>query len=113
CATIYTPPAGEAIVVTSASYGVGNGSAGTLVQTMLTDPTCSYWYDTAWTDKGLETQFHPFPIGIPMPVVTAEAVSVSSGSSAITITGYLIPAGQLPAAPPATKIPAAALHPTR
>ncbi len=94
CLSVYTPPAGKAVVVTSVTYDIGSGTAGTDAFGYLTDATCSSNYDVAETTQGFETQQHAFPTGLPMPSL---GVYSFNGYIAVWFTGYLIPASQLPA----------------
>lgn len=96
CTPVYTPPAGKAVVVTSISYDLGSGTAGTEEWAELTDSGCGAIYDIGDTTQGYDTQQHVFAAGVPM-----QSVGVYVGSNATayaTIDGYLVPASQLPAA---------------
>jgi hypothetical protein len=101
CAAVYVPPAGKAIVLTSVTYDMFNNTAGNqnfAVLTGLAGAACTGPYDVVDTDLVNESETRIFPIGLPMPSVGIQA---SGGTVQVYLTGYLIPASQLPAAPPA------------
>ncbi|MGB9376851.1 MAG: hypothetical protein WCB04_04975, partial [Mycobacteriales bacterium] len=108
CGTLYVPPAGKAIVVTSVTYDLYGHTAGTETFSFLYDVGCNTPYDIADTTEAAKTETHTFPIGLPMPSV---AVSANGGAAIAFFTGYLIPVSQLPAAGPAMKLPARSPHP--
>ncbi len=99
CAPLYTPPAGKAVVVTSVTFDVGTGTAGSPAYGYLLDAGCGTIYDYVDTREASETQSRTYPIGLPMP-----SVGLFGGSGQVVLraylTGYLIPASQLPAAAP-------------
>lgn len=95
CAPVYTPPSGKAIVVTQITYKLGTGTQGAESYGLLTDAGCNNVYDLADTIDAHETQSHSFPTGRPMPSIALDNY-VGSGAIQITVTGYLIPASQLP-----------------
>jgi hypothetical protein len=102
CATLYTPPAGKAVVVTQVTFDLGSGTAGTESYGVLETGGCGGVYDYADTAAAYEAQSHTYPSGLPLPSV---GIYNGTGNAAIfvTFTGYLIPAGQVP--------PAAAMTP--
>jgi hypothetical protein len=110
CEALYTPPAGKAIVLTSVTFDVGTGTAGAPGYGYLLDAPCGTIYDYVDTREASETQSRTYPIGLPMP-----SVGLFGGSGQVVlrayITGYLIPAAQLPATAPAAKLPARLVHP--
>lgn len=94
CGPVYTPPTGKAIVVTQITYDLGSGAQGTESYGELATSGCSAIYDIGDTVQAYEAQSHTFPTGLPMP-----SVYINNGSSVpilVTLTGYLIPATQLP-----------------
>jgi hypothetical protein len=95
CQTVYTPPAGKAIMVTSVTYNYGSGTAGVENFGGLLDGACSKVYDQIDGVAAYDVIQHTFPTGIPMAGVAA----TSSGTGAITvfIQGYLIPSSAVPA----------------
>ena len=98
CATAYTPPAGKAIVVASVTYDMWGNTAGQENVAYLNPGCTANVYDIVDTSLSVETETRTFPLGLPMP-----SVSITSNGPAnvnMTITGYLIPASQLPAALP-------------
>ncbi len=108
CAAVYWPPAGKAVVVTSVTYDLGSGTAGTDVYGYLTSAGCTGLYDIADTTQAFETQQHAFSTGLPMPSI---GVKSYSGYCAVWFTGYLIPASQLPTtATTHTPMPAHPMH---
>jgi hypothetical protein len=94
CHVVYAPPAGKAIVVTQITYDLGTGTSGES-RAALTDAACDTAYDYVDTSQAYETQTRTFPTGLPMPGV---GLSVFVGTTPVTVavTGYLIPASQLP-----------------
>ncbi len=95
CTTVYTPPAGKAVVVTSLTYEIGSGTAGDNAYGYLTDPGCTNNYDVIDTNEAYETQQRTFPTGLPLSGVAI--YRITSSYFVIYGTGYLIPASQLPA----------------
>ncbi|MDT4942449.1 MAG: hypothetical protein QOJ34_2538 [Pseudonocardiales bacterium] len=105
CSAVYTPPAGKAIVVTSVTYDMFTSTApGSRNFAYLTNGACTIPYDAVDTDLAHETETRTFPIGLPMASVGIFG-QTPTGIAGAYITGYLIPATQLPAAAPATKLP--------
>jgi len=104
CHAIYTPPAGEALVVTSLTYDLGSGTAGTEVWGFLySSSTCATFpVDSADTTQGYDTFQHTFPTGLPVSSLGYYNEKASS-STYVGVTGYLIPASQVPSATPASK----------
>ncbi len=111
CDAVYTPPAGKAIVLTSVTYDMFANSDLGDHYAYLTDAGCvtAIRYDPAETTLAVETETRTFPIGLPVPSV---GIADVGGGVEVFITGYLIPATQLPPAAPAMKLPARPLHPT-
>lgn len=110
CTTVYTPPAGDAIVVTSVTYHMYSNTTGGFNAAWLTTAAgCGSLYDVADTDQKDETESRTFPTGLPMPSV---GILCAGAHAELWITGYLIPASGLPATPAATKLPAKLTHPT-
>jgi hypothetical protein len=99
CQPLYTPPAGKAVVLTSVTFDVATGTAGVAAYGYLLDASCGTIYDYVDSRQASETQSRTYPIGLPMP-----SVGIFGGSGQVVIrayiTGYLIPASQLPAAAP-------------
>src|SRR5579875_2733170 len=56
CETVYTPPAGKAIVVTHVTYDLGTGTAGQDMPGSLTDANCGGFYDLVDTTQPYETE---------------------------------------------------------
>jgi hypothetical protein len=96
CTPYYTPPAGKAIMVTSVTYDLGNGTAGDDEWAELRTVNCGASYDIGDTTQGFEAQQHTWPTGLPMPSI-GFYVGSDEGAT-IAVTGYLIPVGALPAA---------------
>ena len=95
CTTVYTPPAGKAIVVTSVvfTYGTGidgNEQFGGLVDHCGLGSTVYDQFDAV--DK-FGTIQHTFPTGVPMASI---ALTNSGASVTVFAYGYLIPASALP-----------------
>jgi hypothetical protein len=110
---VYTPPAGKAVVVTSVTYDLYSGMAGTDTYGYLTPATNFDVYDIAETAQAYDSRQATFPAGLPMPSIGI-VNPTTSGSVYISFTGYLIPVSQLPAgASDATAMPARPLphHP--
>jgi hypothetical protein len=99
CVPIYTPAAGKAIVVTQVTYDVGDGTQTHESYGVLKDANCNHSYDLVDSVQAYETQSHTFPTGMPMPGV---AISNQYGAASVivAVSGYLIPATQLPPEPP-------------
>lgn len=94
CKSVYKPPTGKAIVVTSVVYNYGSGSAGVENYGGLTTSNClGNVYDQIDTVQAYETLEHTFPIGLPMP--TIGLTNNGSGTIAVFITGYLVDASQV------------------
>jgi hypothetical protein len=99
CQPIYVPPAGKAIVVTQITYDMGTGVQGQESYGVLEPADCNdNTYDFADTVQGYEAQSHTFPTGMPMPSVGFR-YEIGSNAVLVAISGYLIPATQLPPAP--------------
>ena len=107
CNTVYSPPAGRAIVITSVTYDVGSGTAGTEAFTGLVS-TCpaGNFYDYGDTTQAYDTFQHTFPVGLPLTNLAVYASSASSNDT-FSFTGYLIPTNQLP---PTSQIPHISRH---
>ena len=104
CNTVYTPAKGKAIVVSEVTYQLGSGTTGTLTAGTLRDGSDLNIYDLVETSQGYDSQTRTFPIGLPLPSIS---ICADAGDGvAVALTGYLIPASQLPAAAPAAKLPA-------
>ncbi len=108
CTAVYTPPAGKA-VVTSVTYDLGTGTAGSGEVGHLRDANCSDLYDVEETREAYATEQHSSPTGPPMPSI---GVNSTPGYFAVFFAGYLIPASQLPATatPAHGPMPAHPLH---
>lgn len=93
CTTIYTPPAGKGIVVTSIVYNFGNGT-GNETFGGLYNAGCSgdTWDQIDQVDKFGSVQ-HVFPTGLPMNGIS---VTNSGSSIEVFVVGYLIDATSLP-----------------
>jgi hypothetical protein len=96
CAVVYTPPAGKAIVVTSVTYEIAGFTSGDRRHAYLEDICSGMTYDAVETDQTHITEAHTFPIGLPMSAVAIDYNG--DGIANAFITGYLIPASQMPAA---------------
>ena len=104
CTTVYTPPAGKAIVLTSVTYDLGSGSAGVdAFITLLDKCPAGFTYDIGDTTQGHDTFQHTFPAGLPLTGLAAFA----NRASGLAYTGYLIPISQLP---PTSQIPQVSRH---
>jgi hypothetical protein len=103
CQSIYTPPAGKALMITSVNYDIGSGASGTESYLAITDASCGTYYDIADTTQAYDVQRANFSPGLPVPSVGV--YGFGNGSDLVDITGYLIPAGQLPPNPPALHVP--------
>lgn len=112
CKTIYTPPQGKAIVVTSVTYTYGSGTNGVEHFGGLGPASCSTIYDQIDTVQAYDTVQHTWPTGLPMPSVGL--TNSGAGLINVFIVGYLIDAGALPSKD-ATHLTGAvkALSPTR
>jgi hypothetical protein len=96
CTTLYTPPAGKAIVVMSVTYTYGSGSQGTEHFGGFGSGNCGTIYDQIDTVQAFDTVQHTFPSGLPLP-----NIGISNGSSKLInvfVEGYLIDANSLPSA---------------
>jgi hypothetical protein len=98
CVTFYRPPAGMALVITSVTFDIGTGTAGTEALVYLAGPSCAHSYDVADTTQAYESQQHVYPAGLPVDQVR---VLRDSGHVSISGEGYLIPADELPPNVPA------------
>jgi hypothetical protein len=103
CSGGYTPPAGKAIVIMEVTYALGSGTAGLSRSAALETINCTNGYDWVETVQARETQSHVFPIGLPLPSVGL--YNGGGGTVYADMTGYLIPATQLPAAAVVTQGP--------
>jgi hypothetical protein len=102
CHTVYTPPAGKAIVVTQITYQAGSGTPGTENFGGFFDLGCNTGYDFVDTVQAYETETRTFPTGLPL---TGVAINSTGGWITVFLTGYLIPATLLPAAAPQAAVP--------
>lgn len=99
CQTVYTPPAGKGIDVTSVTYDLGvGGSGGDQSNAALTNAACTFAYDFARTSQTWDSTYHSFPLGLPMPKLVLD-----SNAAGVTVTGYLIPANQVGSVTPASR----------
>ena len=97
CTAVYIPPPGKAIVVTQITYDFGTGTQGTESSGGMEDASCNgHVYDFVDTIQAYETQAHTFPTGLPLAGVGIYNSSFGSAPIAVSLTGYLIPATQLP-----------------
>jgi hypothetical protein len=103
CTVLYTPPAGKAVLITAVTWDVGSGTQGTEEWAELTNSTCSSPYEIADTTQGFDTQHFEYPTGVPVPTITA--YDGTSATAIVEVTGYLIPASQLPAASHTAQVP--------
>jgi hypothetical protein len=93
CTSVYTPPTGKAIVVTSVVYNFGTGTPGSEAFGGLFNAGCNRIYDQIDGVQAFDTLQHTWPTGLPMNAVAA----TSSGSDiTVFVTGYLIGSGSLP-----------------
>ena len=109
CWSVYTPPAGKALVVTSVTYTVAYATEGVNNSMYLTNANCSAFYDVAYSDHATDTMFHPFPTGLPLASLGVYVLP-SYGENTendVAFTGYLGPATSLPTATPQGVVPAA------
>lgn len=95
CKTVYTPPAGKALMVTSVVYDYGSGTNGVENYGGLFDLGCVHIYDQIDGVQAYDTISRNFPSGIPMNGV---AMTSSGGSITVFVYGYLIASSQLPSA---------------
>jgi hypothetical protein len=93
CTTVYTPPAGKAIVVTSVVYNYGSGTAGGENFGGLFSAGCDVIYDQIDQTEKFGSIQHTFPTGLPMNGVAA---TNDGGPITVFIVGYLIDASALP-----------------
>jgi hypothetical protein len=96
CASIYTPPAGKAIVVTSVTYTAGSGTAGVEYFGGLGPASCTAIYDQIDGVAKFDTIQHTFPSGLPMSQISL--TNNGAGLINVFIVGYLIDATSLPSA---------------
>jgi hypothetical protein len=101
CIVLYAPPAGKAIVVNQVTYDLNSGAEGTESYAAIEDASTCGDFPTDFGDTvhAYEAQSHTFPTGVPMPGVYASAGG--TGYVIIMLTGYLIPATELPPEAPA------------
>jgi hypothetical protein len=112
CSELYSPPAGKGVVITSLTYETYGNAIGDNWAYLTRNPGtgCMNTYDVVDTDQVDQTEIHTFPIGLPLPQAWINSPSVGPIVT-VYLTGYLIPASQLPAATPGqAQIPA---HPRR
>jgi hypothetical protein len=95
CKTVYTPPAGKAIVVTQVIYSFGSGAAGSENFGGLFELGCGNIFDQVDTVEAFTTTERTFPVGLPMNGV---AINSNGGSITVFLYGYLIDATSLPSA---------------
>jgi hypothetical protein len=95
CKSIYTPPKGKAIVVTSATYTYGSGTTGNEHFGGLGPASCSTIYDQIDTAQAYDTVQHTWPTGLPLPSVGIS--NSGAGLINVFIVGYLVDASALPA----------------
>ena len=101
CKTIYTPPAGKAIVVTDATYTVGTGVEGSEdYGGLFAGSGCGTIVDQWDNVKKFDSLQRVFPTGLPMASVSAN--NNTTPAINVFLHGYLIPVGQLPHASAAT-----------
>ena len=96
CKTIYTPPTGKAIVVTSVVYTFGTGVPGQEQFGGLGPINCTAIYDQFDGVQAYDTIQHTYPTGLPM-----RSVAISNSANKLVnvfIVGYLISSTSLPAA---------------
>jgi hypothetical protein len=93
CQTVYTPPAGKALMVTSVVYDYGSGTNGVENFGGLFDLGCGNIFDQIDGVQAYSTISRDFPAGIPMDGV---AMTSSGGSITVFVYGYLIASSQLP-----------------
>jgi hypothetical protein len=98
CETVYTPPSGKAIMVTQVTYDLGTGNAGTEAYGVLTDASSAV-RDFADTEQGFESESRTFPTGLAMSGVGI-CSNIGNSEVIVAVSGYLIPATQLPPEPP-------------
>ena len=94
CKTIYTPPAGKAIVVTSVVYDFGSGSANVEQFGGLGPVNCTAIYDQFDGVLAFQTIQHTYPTGLPM-----SSIAISNSTNKLVnvfIVGYLINSTSLP-----------------
>jgi hypothetical protein len=94
CQTLYTPPAGKALMLTNVTFDIGSGHAGQDSYAFLLDRGCKKVFDVADTAQVIESQQHTYPTGLPVDSVT---VAGPDNTALIIADGYLIPSAQLPA----------------
>lgn len=97
CTSVYTPPAGKAIVVTSVVYNFGNGTDGSEQFGGLLN-RCSApasVYDQIDEVQKFGSLQHTFPTGVPMPSIAM--TDSGPGSISVFVYGYLIDSNALPA----------------
>lgn len=93
CTSVYTPPAGKAIVVTSVVYNFGSGTPGVENFGGLFSASCATIYDQIDGVQAFDTIQHTWPTGLPMSSV---AMTASGGDITVFVYGYLISAASLP-----------------
>jgi hypothetical protein len=93
CTTVYTPPTGKAIVVTSVVYNFGSGTNGVENFGGLFNNGCTKVYDQIDGVQAFDTLQHTWPTGLPMAGISMTA---AGGEITVFIYGYLISATSLP-----------------
>lgn len=95
CQVVYTPPAGKGLVVTQVTFRAALGTAGQTTEMFLDDSTCVNGYDYATTTDANSSEAHTYPGGL---AVANLGLNVDGpGFGVVYVSGYLIPAGQVPA----------------
>jgi hypothetical protein len=92
CTTVYTPPAGKAIVVTSVVYTFGSGTPGVENFGGLFNASCGTIYDQIDGVQAFDTIQHTWPTGLPLSGVS---MTNSGGDITVFVYGYLISASSL------------------
>ena len=98
CTPVYTPPAGKAIVVTQVTFSLGSATQGVENFGGVFGPGCSAAtiFDQVDTVQAYESESRTYPTGVPVAGVAATSYG---GYISVFVSGYLIPATQLPAEP--------------
>jgi hypothetical protein len=113
CKSVYSPPAGKAIVVTSVIYNYGSGTNGVEHFGGLTTANCGAIYDQIDGVQAFDTLEHTFATGLPMPSVGI--TNSGAGDITVFVYGYLIDKSSLPPSRAASDLGKAAkgLSPSR
>ena len=108
CTPVYTPPAGKAIVVTQVTFSAGSGAQGSENFGGVFGPGCSSGsqFDMFDTVQAYESESRTYPTGVPLAGVAAFS---SGGYSWVFVSGYLIPAANLPPEAPQVSGPSKVL----